>query len=89
MTPVQLAVQLERVERGGVLALATVEISISGVPITLQGLNVRRGLDGVMTVELPMFDHPSGARFPSVGLYDDLARGVADEIIAAWQRLAS
>jgi hypothetical protein len=85
-TPVQLAVQLERIERGGVLALATVEISIAGVPITLQGVQLRRGLDGVMSVALPLFDHPSGSRFPCIGLYDDLARGVVDEIIAAWTR---
>ena len=85
-TPVQLAVQIERIERGGVLALATVEISIAGVPITLQGLKVRRGLDGIMSIELPMFDHPSGGRFPCIGLFDDLARGVVDEVIAAWER---
>ena len=45
-TPVQLAVTLEKVERGGVLALAHVTVSISGIPIGLQGLKLRRGLDG-------------------------------------------
>jgi hypothetical protein len=88
-TPVQLAVQIERIERGGVLALAHVEISIAGVPITLQGLKVRRGLDGVMTIELPMFDHPSGARFPCIELHDDLALGVVGEVIAAWARIST
>ena len=88
-TPVQLAVQLERIERGGVLALAHVEIAIAGVAITLQGLRLRRGLDGVMSVELPMFEHPSGGRFTCIGLYDDLARGVVDEVIAAWERSAA
>ena len=80
----QIAVALERIERGGVLALATVEISISGVPVTLQGLKVRRGLDGLMSVELPMFEHPTAARFSASGFIDDLSRGVVDEIIAAW-----
>ena len=87
-TAVQLAVALERIERGGVLALATVEISIAGVPITLQGLKLRRGLDGVMSVELSMFDHPSDGRITCIGLHDDLARGVVDEVIAAWERSA-
>jgi hypothetical protein len=39
-TPVQLAVQLERIERGGVLALASVEMYICGIPVTLQGLEL-------------------------------------------------
>ncbi len=85
-TPVRIAVRLERVERGGVLALACVEISIAGVPITLQGLRLRRGLDGLMTVELPMFDHPTGGRLTHIGLHDDLARGVVEEVVAAWER---
>ncbi len=85
-TPVQLAVTLEKVERGGVLALAHVTVSISGIPIGLQGLKLRRGLDGLMSVELPMWTHPSGGRFPHIGLYDDLARGVVSEVIAAYER---
>jgi hypothetical protein len=86
MTPVRLAVEVEPVCRDGVLALATVEIEISGVSITLQGIRLRRALDGRMMVELPMFEQPSGARFPCVGLHDDLARGVVDEVAAAWER---
>ena len=68
------------------LALATVEINIAGIPVTLQGLELRRGLDGVLCVHLPMFDHPSGGRITHIGLHDDLARGVVDEVIAAWER---
>lgn len=86
-TRVEIAVQIERIERGGVLALACVEINIAGIPVTLQGLELRRGLDGVLSAHLPMFDHPAGGRFPIIGLYDDLARGVVDEVIAAWQRM--
>ncbi len=86
MTPVHLAVKLERVERAGILAVACVEINIAGVPVTLQGLELRRGLDGALCVHLPMFDHPHGGRFPIVGLYDDLSRGVVDEVIAAFER---
>ncbi len=85
-TRVELDVKIERIERGGVLALAHVEILISGVPITLQGFKLRRGFDGVVFVELPMFEHLDGSRFPCIGLHDDLARGVVDEIIAAWRR---
>ncbi len=85
--PVRVTViDLAPIERGGVLALAGVEIEIAGVPVTLQGLRLRRGLDGRMMVELPMFDHPSGARFPAIGLCDDLARGVVAAVIEAWER---
>ncbi len=88
-TPVRIAVQLEKVEHGGVLALATVEINICGILVTLQGLELRRGLDGVLCVHLPMFDHPGGGCFPIIGLHDDLSRGVVDEIISVWKRRAS
>lgn len=85
-TVVQLAVKIERIQAGGVLALAHVEISIAGIPLILQGLKLRRGLDGVMSVELPMFDHPNGGQFPIIGLHDDLSRGVVDEILWVWRR---
>ncbi len=88
-TPVRIAVALEQVESGGVLALATVEINIHGVPVTLQGVELRRGLDGVLCVHLPLFSHPSGGCFPIIGLHDDLSRGVVDEIISVWKRRAS
>ena len=85
-TAVHLMVELESVCKGGVLALASVEIEIAGVPITLQGLKLRRALDGRLTVELPMFEHPLGLRAPVIVLEDDLARGLAAEIAAAWER---
>jgi len=85
-TPVRLTVQIEKIERGGLIALASVEIEIAGVPITLQGLTVRRDLDGRMIVHLPMFEHPSGARFPCIGLHDDLSRGLVEEVIEALGR---
>jgi hypothetical protein len=90
MTPVHVTViHLEPVQRGCVLALAAVEISIAGIPVTLQGLKLRRGLDGRLSVELPMYERPNGERVTCIGLYDDLARGVVDEVAAAWERRAA
>ena len=88
-TKVQIAVQIEPVCKDGVAALATVELSIAGVLVTLQGLRLRHGLDGLMTVELPMFDHPTAGRVTHIGLHDDLSRGIVDEIIAAYERSAA
>ncbi len=88
-TKVEIAAAIEEICRDGVLALATVEIEIAGVAIILQGLKLRRDFEGRILVELPMFEHPNGARFPCVGLYDDLTRGVVDAIIDALRAMES
>ena len=43
------------------------EIEIAGVAIVLQGLKLRRGLDGRMSVELPMFDARTASVSPASG----------------------
>lgn len=78
-TEARLCVALERVERGGVVALAQVEVEIAGVAITLQGLKVTRGLDGCIRVALPLFEH-NDASWPHVLVPDDLGRAIVDEI---------
>ena len=86
MTAVRLTVELEPLCKDGVLALAVVEIEIAGVPIVLHGLKLRRALDGRLMIEMPMFQHLLGLPCPTIVLEDDLARGVADEIVAAWEQ---
>ena len=70
------------------LALALVELEISGVVLRLQGVQVRRLSDGI-GVEAPQFRHArTGKWLPALVLPAELSRALADEVLAELERTA-
>lgn len=75
-----------RVGRGRLLALASVELVIDGVAITLQGVQIMlRGATHDLAVAAPVFRGPTLATLPAVILPDDLASAVADAVLDQYQ----
>ncbi len=68
---------------GRLLALAVVALDVNGVELTLQGVRVMPGQDGVLTVHGPAWRHSDTGRWhPSVLLLDELSRAIADQVLA-------
>lgn len=80
-TPVRLTVSLERVGKGGLIAVASAEIEIEGVALTIRGLEVRRDMQGRLQIDTPGVAH-GGAILPAVELPQDLEQAIGREIEA-------
>ncbi|MGJ0506561.1 MAG: hypothetical protein ACR652_05365 [Methylocystis sp.] len=80
-TPCRLTVSLEHIGRDGLLAIASVEVSIGGVPLTIHGLEGRRGLDGTLQISTPGISH-AGVIMPAIELPIELERAIGREISA-------
>jgi hypothetical protein len=76
---------IERVQGAGrMVALAIVTLEVAGVEITLQGVQVRRRVDGGLKCPPPTFRHPrTGLSVPCMVLPPALARALADDVLAA------
>ncbi|MGJ0507003.1 MAG: hypothetical protein ACR652_07650 [Methylocystis sp.] len=80
-TKTRLTVEIQHVGRGGVLAIASARVWISGVEIAVNGLEVRRGLDGKLTIDAPGVAH-GGKVLPAIELPPELERAIGREITA-------
>jgi stage V sporulation protein G len=69
---------------GRLLALATVEIDLDGVPLTLNGVQVLRTPAGKMQCRAPHYRGPTGEWLPAVTLPDELERAIGREILAGF-----
>ncbi|EPY00604.1 hypothetical protein [Magnetospirillum fulvum] len=69
---------IERVNRGALAALAVVEIVFDGVPVRLQGVQLRRKPGGGLTVEAPCFRAGDGRWLPAVVLPPEIGQAIAD-----------
>lgn len=72
---------VETVNKGGLLALAVVEIAFDGVPVRIQGVQVRRRADGQITVDSPCFRAGDGRWLPAVVLPPELGQAVAEMVV--------
>jgi stage V sporulation protein G len=80
---------VERVAgRGGLVALAIVELDIAGVVLTIQGVRIMRRHDA-LAVEAPAFRSPrDGRSIPALLIPPELRDALASEILAAWRGLS-
>jgi stage V sporulation protein G len=72
---------VEKVKKGRLIGLAVVEFVLDGIPTTMQGVKIVRQPYG-LSCEAPCFRHPDGRWLPAVVLTDDLAKAIADEVLA-------
>ena len=76
---------LERArDRGRLLGLASVEILLAGIAVTLQGIRIIYDPDGSLLVQPPRFRHPDGHWLPAVILPPELATAIAAEVLDAF-----
>jgi hypothetical protein len=67
---------------GRLIALATVEVTIAGVALTLQGCQIRVRLDGRLDCLAPQWRHPrTGKWLPCLLLPEELTAAIADEVL--------
>lgn len=72
---------VEPVSAGRLVGLATVELDLDGIVVTLQGVRLLRRPDGRLDIEAPVFRHPStGQWLPAVALPADLAKGIVEAV---------
>ncbi len=86
--PVEFTVrQIEAVHgRGALMALATVDVSVCGVDITLQGVQVVQAPSGALECRAPVFKDPSrGTWLPGVLLPPELAKAMGVDVLEAWR----
>lgn len=76
-------IQVERVQGAGrLVALATVELDVSGVVLTIHGMRVLRHGQR-LTTETPRFRDPaSGTWLPALRIPNELGEAIARELIA-------
>jgi hypothetical protein len=67
---------------GHLLALATVEIDLDGVALTLHGVQVVRTPAGKLQCRAAHYRTPTGEWAPAVILPDELERAIGAEILA-------
>ena len=76
---------LERArDRGRLLGLASAEILLAGVAVTVQGIRIIYEPDGSLLVQPPRFRHPDGHWLPAVILPPELAEAIAAEVLDAF-----
>ncbi len=74
--------------RGELVALAIVELDLSGIAMTVQGIQVRRLAGNRITVTLPAFKHPrDGIMRTAIVLPRDLADAIGTEVANAYDTL--
>ncbi len=86
--PVEFTVrQIEAVHgRGALVALATVDVSVCGVDITLQGVQIVQAPSGALDCRAPVFKDPSrGIWLPGVLLPPELAKAMGVDVLEAWR----
>lgn len=68
---------------GRLIGLANVAVELSGVELTLQGVQLVRRSDGSVSVQAPQFRHPRDGRWlPAVLLPSELRDAIAAEALA-------
>ncbi len=72
---------------GRLVGLANVELEISGVVLTLQGVTLKRDNAGAILVTAPQFRDPAGVWRSAVILPDSLRNALGDAVQAAWQSM--
>lgn len=81
---------LERARRRGrLLGLASVEILLAGVAVTVQGIRIIYEPDGSLLVQPPRFRHPDGRWLPVVILPPKLASAIAAEVLDTFQDVSN
>ena len=83
--PVRFTVQgVEPVRAAGrLIALAIVALDVAGVELVLQGVQVVRGVDGVLTVRPPVWRHPASGRWlPAMVLPPELQAAIGVEVLS-------
>jgi stage V sporulation protein G len=78
--------EVEPVKGDKLIALASVELVIAGVALTLHGLQVRRGRQAgaeATAVTLPRYRTQAGEWRSAITLPDELRRPIADAVLAA------
>lgn len=82
-----LAVRVAAIEhvRGscGVTALASVEVEVSGLAMTVQGIRVVRAPGGGLCCLPPAFRHPDGRWLPSVTVSAELSDTISAAVLKA------
>jgi hypothetical protein len=77
---------LERArDRGHLIGLASTEILVAGVAVTVQGIRIIYEPDGSLLVQPPRFRHPEGHWLPAVVLPPELASAIAAEVLEAFR----
>jgi len=79
-------IQVDRVNRGSLLALASVVIDIGGIEITVHGIQVRRvnPKSGKVVTLLPTFRGPDGDIWPAVELPEEVNVPLGNAVFEAW-----
>jgi stage V sporulation protein G len=80
-----VVLQAEHVRNSGrMVAVATVEVTIAGVAIVVQGIRVMRRSDGGLECLAPAWRHPRTGRWlPCLLWADELSGAIAHEVLAA------
>ena len=76
-------------DRGRLLGLASLEVLLAGVAVTVQGISIIYELDGSLLVQPPRFRHPDGQWLPVVILPPELASAIAAEVLDAFQDVSN
>ena len=76
-------------DRGRLLGLASAEILLAGVVVTVQGIRIIYEPDGSLLVQPPRFRHPDGHWLPAVTLPPELANAIAAEVLKAFQQVSN
>jgi DNA-binding cell septation regulator SpoVG len=78
-------VELRRLHSAGrLLALATVELDLGGIELTLHGVQVIQLPNGKLQCNAPRYRTPTGEWAPAVTLPDELELAIGAEILAAF-----
>jgi hypothetical protein len=69
---------------GRLIAVATVELAIAGIPITLQGVQLKLTHDNKVLCQAPQWRHPrTGQWVPCILLPDELRVAIGSECTSA------
>jgi len=77
-------IEVQRIDRGPIIATAHVCVILDGVEVVVQGLTVRRCKDGTADVSAPVYRCPrTGSWLPAVVLPQKLLDAIALEVLHA------
>ena len=81
---------LERARDGGrLLGVASAELILAGVAVTVQGIRIIYEPDGSLLVQPPRYRHPDGHWLPAVILPPELASAIAAEVLEAFREVSN